>query len=114
MLELPFRDRADAGRLLGAKLAVRDISKDSIVLGLPRGGVPVAFEVARALELPLDALLVRKLGAPRQPELALGAIAPGIEVVDRRPMAAVGRGGAQRRAITGRARGERERPPPRC
>lgn len=83
MLELPFRDRAEAGRLLGAQLAGRKLPKDSIVLALPRGGVPVAFEVARALGLPLDVIVVRKLGVPWQPELAMGAIASGgIRVLD--------------------------------
>ncbi len=83
MLHLPFRDRAEAGRLLGAQLAGRDFPKDSIVLALPRGGVPVAFEVARTLGLPLDVIVVRKLGVPWQPELAMGAIASGgLRVLD--------------------------------
>ncbi len=77
MEQLPFRDRAEAGRLLGAELASRNLPKDSIVLALPRGGVPVGFEVARALGAPLDAIVVRKLGVPWQPELAMGAIASG-------------------------------------
>ena len=67
---LPFRDRAEAGRLLGAELASRNPQKDSIILALPRGGVPVGFEVARALAAPLDVVVVRKLGVPWQPELA--------------------------------------------
>ncbi len=75
MTQLPFRDRAEAGRLLGAELASRNFPKDSIVLALPRGGVPVGFEVARALGLTLDVVVVRKLGVPWQPELAMGAIA---------------------------------------
>jgi len=84
MLQLPFRDRAEAGRLLGSKLAGSDWPKDSIVLALPRGGVPVAFEVARALGLPLDVIVVRKLGVPWQPELAMGAIASGgMRVLDQ-------------------------------
>jgi putative phosphoribosyl transferase len=71
-----FKDRRDAGRRLAGALEVyRDT--DAIVLGLPRGGVPVAFEVARALGLVLDVLVVRKLGAPGQPELAMGAVAQG-------------------------------------
>lgn len=83
MLQLPFRDRAEAGRLLGAQLAGRNLPKDSIVLALPRGGVPVGFEVARALGLPLDVIVVRKLGVPWQPELAMGAIASGgVRVLD--------------------------------
>ena len=77
MLQLPFRDRTEAGRLLGAELASRNLPKDSIVLALPRGGVPVGFEVARALCAALDVVVVRKLGVPWQPELAMGAIASG-------------------------------------
>jgi predicted phosphoribosyltransferase/pimeloyl-ACP methyl ester carboxylesterase len=72
-----FRDRAEAGRLLGERLAREGDLGDPIVLGLPRGGVPVARQVARALGAPLDVFLVRKLGFPGQPELAMGAIASG-------------------------------------
>jgi putative phosphoribosyl transferase len=72
-----FRDREDAGRQLGARLALLELNGDSIVLGLPRGGVPVALEVAAALKAQLDVLIVRKLGAPSNPELAVGAIAFG-------------------------------------
>ena len=72
-----FRDRADAGRALGDRLPDLAGRDDVLVLGLPRGGVPVAAEVARALGAPLDLLLVRKLGVPRHPELAMGAIASG-------------------------------------
>src|SRR5579872_545004 len=83
MLQLPFRDRADAGRLLGAELASRHLPNDSMVLALPRGGVPVGFEVARALGAPLDVVVVRKLGVPWQPELAMGAIASGgVRILD--------------------------------
>lgn len=72
-----FRDRAEAGRLLGERLARQGDLGDVVVLGLPRGGVPVARQVARALGAPLEAFLVRKLGLPGQPELAMGAIASG-------------------------------------
>ncbi|HET7610411.1 MAG TPA: phosphoribosyltransferase family protein [Rhodanobacteraceae bacterium] len=72
-----FEDRADAGRQLAAKLEAYGGRDDVIVLGLPRGGVPVAYEVAVALGARLDVLVVRKLGLPRQPELAIGAIASG-------------------------------------
>ncbi len=75
-----FHDRADAGRALAARLGEYARRPDAIVLGLPRGGVPVAHEIAGALGLPLDALVVRKLGAPGQPELAVGAIAAGVVV----------------------------------
>ena len=68
-----FRDRSDAGRRLASRLQFLR-SEDVVVLGLPRGGVPVAAEVARALGAPLDVILVRKLGVPAQPELGLGAI----------------------------------------
>ncbi|WP_405484001.1 phosphoribosyltransferase family protein [Streptomyces sp. NBC_00009] len=71
-----FRDRTDAGRRLAAAVQhLRD--EEPVVLGLPRGGVPVAFEVARALGAPLDVIVVRKLGVPYQPELAFGAIGEG-------------------------------------
>jgi putative phosphoribosyl transferase len=77
----PFANRVDAGRKLADRLAVYRGRRDVIVLGLPRGGVPVAFEVARALGVPLDIFLVRKLGAPGHEELAMGAIASGGVVV---------------------------------
>ena len=73
----PFRDRSDAGRQLAARLSAYANRPDVLVLALPRGGVPVAFEVARALNAPLDIFLVRKLGLPGQEELAMGAIATG-------------------------------------
>lgn len=70
-----FRDRREAGRRLAAKLT--HFGPDTLVLALPRGGVPVAFEVAKALRAPLDVFLVRKLGVPGHEELAMGAIASG-------------------------------------
>jgi predicted phosphoribosyltransferase len=80
-----FADRADAGRRLASVLADYAGRDDVRVLGLPRGGVPVAFEVARALQAPLDVYLVRKLGVPGHEELAMGAIASGgTRVVDER------------------------------
>lgn len=72
-----FEDRRDAGRMLAQLVGLLPDLRDAAVLALPRGGVPVAFEVARAGNLPLDILAVRKLGAPGQPELAMGAIASG-------------------------------------
>ncbi len=72
-----FRNRAEAGHLLAQKLIAYAYRPDVLVLGLPRGGVPVAFEVAKALQVPLDIWLVRKLGVPTQKELAMGAIATG-------------------------------------
>src|SRR6478735_10827207 len=77
-----FRDRTEAGRLLAARLSPF-AAEHPVVLGLPRGGVPVAFEVAAALSAPLDVIVVRKLGVPYQPELAMGAIGEnGVRVVD--------------------------------
>src|SRR3954469_9045861 len=72
-----FHDRSDAGKFLAKKLAKYSGRHDVLVLALPRGGVPVAFEVARALDAPLDVFLVRKLGLPGHEELAMGAIATG-------------------------------------
>jgi putative phosphoribosyl transferase len=72
-----YRNRHDAGRLLGEKLGHYADRNDVLVLALPRGGVPVGFEVAEALAAPLDVFLVRKLGVPGQEELAMGAIASG-------------------------------------
>ncbi len=77
MNELLFTDRVQAGRLLGDALSIYADRQDVIVLGLPRGGVPVAFEVARKLHAPLDVCVVRKLGVPGWEELAMGAIASG-------------------------------------
>ncbi len=72
-----FRDRRDAGRQLAEKLSAYANRPDVLVLGLPRGGVPVAYEVAKVLNAPLDVFLVRKLGVPGHEELAMGAIASG-------------------------------------
>jgi erythromycin esterase-like protein/predicted phosphoribosyltransferase len=76
-MPIPFRDRTDAGQQLAAHLSRYRGRPDVIVLGLPRGGIPVAAEVAEALDAPLDAFLVRKLGVPGHEELAMGAIASG-------------------------------------
>jgi len=72
-----FENRAQAGRMLAPALQAFAERDDVRVLGLPRGGVPVAYHLARALKVPLDVLVVRKLGFPGQPEFAMGAIAPG-------------------------------------
>ena len=77
-----YDDRVDAGRQLARRLEYLS-GQDVVVLGLPRGGVPVAFEVAQALQAPLDVLVVRKLGVPFQPELAFGAIGEdGVRVLN--------------------------------
>ena len=81
-----FEDRAAAGVALARELQTRALSQPVLVLGLPRGGVAVAFEVARILHAPLDVMLVRKIGMPGQPELAIGAIASGGIVVHERHM----------------------------
>ena len=72
-----FRNRAEAGRLLASHLARYAYRANVLILALPRGGVPVAFEIARALNLPLEVFLARKLGVPGQEELAMGALASG-------------------------------------
>lgn len=78
-----FRDRREAGRLLAGKLARYGACSDVVVLALPRGGVPVAYEVARSLGVPLDVFVVRKLGLPGHEELAMGAVAtPGVRVLN--------------------------------
>jgi len=80
----PFADRRDAGRVLAERLDRYAGRSELLVLGLPRGGIPVAFEVAEALRAPLDVFVVRKLGLPGQEELAMGAIATGnVRVLNR-------------------------------
>jgi len=87
-----FADRREAGRLLGGRLEREDLGP-AVVLGLPRGGVPVAAEVARSLGAPLDVIVVRKVGVPFHPEVAMGAIAEGgARFVDERLMARLGIG----------------------
>ncbi|TBR16635.1 MAG: phosphoribosyltransferase, partial [Chitinophagaceae bacterium] len=101
-----FSDRADAGRLLAERL--RHLStEDVLVLGLPRGGVPVAVEVARALSAPLDVVVVRKLGIPGRPEVAMGAVGEGGVVVVDDEVMTYGRIGARELAAV-REREERE------
>jgi putative phosphoribosyl transferase len=86
-----FLDRADAGRFLARELVRFRDRRDLIVLALPRGGVPVGYEIARALHAPLDVFVVRKLGVPGQEELAMGAVASGgIRVLNPEVVAALG------------------------
>jgi erythromycin esterase-like protein/predicted phosphoribosyltransferase len=104
-----FRDRRHAGRLLAQRLGAYAGRDDLIVLALPRGGVPVGFEVARALEAPLDVFLVRKLGVPDNEELAFGAIATGgIRVLNER-VVSLGIPDEWIEAVTARERRELER-----
>lgn len=104
-----FTDRIDAGRRLAALLDVY-AGADVVVLALPRGGVPVAAEIARALGAPLDVLGVRKLGAPQQPEFGIGAIAEGgIRVVDRESAEMAGLGEEEIAAVERRERAELQR-----
>jgi predicted phosphoribosyltransferase len=109
----PFRDRRDAGRQLArllvqrlapaASIATPAAQGDPVVLGLPRGGVVVAAEVAQTLQAPLDVLVVRKLGVPGQPELAMGAIAEGgIRVQHHDVLSSVGAGSADLAAAEAR------------
>lgn len=112
-----FRDRKEAGERLAAALARELASPDTppeappVVLALPRGGVPVAFEIARRLEAPLDLVLVRKIGAPMQPELAAGAVVDGAEpvlVLNDDVVRQAGIGEAELEAAKRRALGEIE------
>jgi erythromycin esterase-like protein/predicted phosphoribosyltransferase len=117
-----FRSRADAGRALGERLRQYRGRDDVIVLALPRGGVPVAFEVARVLQAPMDVFLVRKLGVPGHEELAFGAIATGgtrvlnsrlIQLLDLPPESIEAIDAKERRELERRERAYREgRPPP--
>jgi len=86
-----FRDRREAGQVLADRLTAYAGRPDVLVLALPRGGVPVAYEVARALGAPLDVFLVRKLGVPGQEELAMGAVATGgVRVLNEQVVGALG------------------------
>ena len=98
-----FADRHDAGRHLAAALGGYAGRDDVVVLGLPRGGVPVAYEVARALGAPFDVFLVRKLGVPGHEELAMGAIASGgVMVLNDDVVAATGIGPQEIEAVAAR------------
>lgn len=106
---MPFLDRADAGRRL-AMLLEHLRGQDVVVVGLPRGGVPVAFEVARTLGAPLDVIVVRKLGVPFQPELGMGAIGEGdVLVIDKRVQVATGVSAEELAAVEASERAELDR-----
>src|SRR4051812_28335478 len=105
-----FQDRADGGRALAADLARYAGRADLMVLALPRGGVPVGYEVARALGAPLDVFLVRKLGVPGHEELAMGAIASGgIRLINEDVVRAYNVAGADIEAVTAVEQRELER-----
>jgi putative phosphoribosyl transferase len=87
----PYRNRQEAGRILAAHVQRQFGGENAVVLALPRGGVPVGFEVARVLDVPLDVFVVRKLGVPSHPELAMGAIAGGgFEILNESLVAELG------------------------
>jgi putative phosphoribosyl transferase len=105
-----FPNRTEAGRRLGKKLAAYGNRKDVIVLGIPRGGVPVAFEVAGALGAPLDVFIARKLGVPGHEELAFGAIASGgVRILDQQTVGALGISESEIERVTAQERKELER-----
>jgi putative phosphoribosyl transferase len=103
-----FRDRHDAGRRLAALLQPLHEQRP-VVVGIPRGGLPVAAEVARALRAPLDVVVVRKIGAPQNPEFALGALAEGgVRVLSERTARAIGLSETDRARLLARAQDELE------
>ena len=105
-----YVDRSDAGRQLARALARQGGRSDIIVLGLPRGGVPVAYEIASALDAPLDVFVVRKIGLPGHEEFGIGAIASGgVRVVDQQVLRAYGVDDATLERITERERQELQR-----
>jgi len=109
MVQLPFADRLEAGRLLAEQLSLCMFPGEAVVLALPRGGVPVGFAIAQRLHLPLDVLLVRKLGVPWQPELAMGAIAGSARVLDWQLIEELGIGDKEIDAIVSREQAEIKR-----
>jgi putative phosphoribosyl transferase len=109
-METTFPNRAEAGRLLAEKLEKYAGRDDVIVLGLPRGGVPVAYEVSQRLGVPLDVFIVRKLGVPGFEELALGAIASGgVRVLNNNVVAALPNANELIESVTAREMAELER-----
>ena len=106
----PYRDRREAGQVLAAHIREQYHATDPVVLALPRGGVPVGLEVARAFDAPMDVFLVRKLGVPRQPELAMGAIATGgYELLNHELIAQLGIGPLQVAEVADRETAELRR-----
>jgi len=109
-MERAFVNRTEAGRLLAEKLEMYTNRNDVVVLGLPRGGVPVAYEVAKRLHVPLDVFIVRKLGVPGFEELAAGAIASGgVRVLNQDVVRAIPYAEAAIEAVTARETAELQR-----
>lgn len=109
-IEVPIPDRVAAGKTLAGMLEAYRNQPDAIVLALPRGGVPVAWEIARELALPLDLMLVRKLGMPGHEEYAMGAIASGgVRVLNQEALGFGRVSESSLEAVTARERGELER-----
>ncbi len=107
MIQLPFADRTYAGRLLATELLSHSLPANVIVLALPRGGLPVGLEIAKALGAPLDIVIVRKLGVPWQPELAMGAIASSsFQALDAELIRALGISREEIDAVVRRERAE--------
>ena len=109
-MPMRFRDRAHAGRALADRLRQYARRENVLVLALPRGGVPVAYEVAAALDAPLDIFLVRKIGLPGHEEFAIGAIATGgVRVLNEEVLESIGLGERELEVLTQRERAELER-----
>src|SRR5262245_25873566 len=105
-----FSDRIEAGRILASKLANYKGCADTLILALPRGGIPVAFEVGSALGLPVDVFVVRKLGVPGQEELAMGAIATGdVQIINYAVVQELRIGAATIEAVAQKEREELQR-----
>lgn len=109
MVHLPFENRVAAGRLLANELKCRKLDPGAVIFALTRGGVPVGFEVADRLRLPLDVIVARKIGVPWQPELAMGAVAGSVEVLDARMIGQIGISDEDVRSIVEREQAEMKR-----
>ena len=109
MMHLPFENRVEAGRLLAEELKRCRLDPRAAIFALTRGGVPVGFEVADRLRLPLDVIVARKIGVPWQPELAMGAIAGSVQVLDARLIEQLGIADEDVRSIIEREKAEVKR-----
>lgn len=109
MIHLPFADRNEAGQLLADEFARRKIGHQGVVLALTRGGVPIGFPIAERLHLPLDVIVARKIGVPWEPELAIGAIAGSVRILDRRAIAQLGVEDKEVEAVIAREQAEKTR-----